>query len=105
MIMELRTYTMFPNRRAEWLRYYEHNGLPIQKRHLGEPVGFFTSEIGELNQVVHMWRYELLADREVRRHALAHDPAWQAYVVNAPPMLLQSQRNQILVPTTFSAMQ
>ena len=104
MILELRIYTTFPNRRAEWLRYYEQNGLPIQMRHLGKPVGFFTSEIGDLNQVVHMWKYESLADREARRHTLARDPAWQQYVAKAPPLLLQSQRNQILSPTAFSAL-
>jgi hypothetical protein len=104
MILEVRTYTMFPNKRSEWLHYYEENGLSIQMRLLGQLVGFFISEIGTLNQVIHMWRYESLADREARRAALARDPEWQTYVANSPPGLLQSQQNQILVPTSFSPM-
>ena len=35
---------------------------------LGPPLGWYISmDIGELNQVVHLWGYESLADRASRR--------------------------------------
>jgi hypothetical protein len=37
---------------------YEKEGLPLQSMHLGEPVGFFVSEIGRSNEVMHLWRFE-----------------------------------------------
>lgn len=106
MILEVRTYTaQTGGGAARWLEYYEKHGLPAQHRHLGGLVGFFTSEIGPLNQIVHMWRYESLADREARRAALFKDPEWQAFLKNGPqPSPLVAQECKILVPTSFSPM-
>jgi hypothetical protein len=102
MIVEMRTYTTQPGRSRDWLDYYEKNGLAVQKRILGRLVGFFTTDLGPLNQIIHLWAYESLADREERRGALANDPAWQAYLKNYPPGLLAAQETKILVPTAFS---
>lgn len=102
MIVEFRTYRFHVGKVAEWLAYYEKNGLPVQRRHLGEPVGFFVSDVGELNEVVHLWRYASHDDREKRRANLFKDPDWRTYLVNQPPVIL-SQSNRILVPASFSA--
>jgi hypothetical protein len=105
MILEVRTYTTHPGKAASWLAYYEKAGLPVQEKYLGGLVGFFTSEVGTLNQIVHMWKYESLADREARRGAMVKDPAWHAFVQGQPqPTPLISQTSQILVPTAFSPM-
>lgn len=105
MILEVRTYTAQVGKAREWLEYYEKNGLPVQKRVLGRLVGFFTSELGPLNQIVHMWAYESLADREQRRAALMKEPDWHAYLRNQPPGALAAQETKILVPTAFSPLQ
>jgi hypothetical protein len=102
MILEIRTYTAHPGKVNTWLEYYEKNGLPVQKRLLGRLVGFFTSEIGTLNQIVHIWAYDSLADREARRSALPKDPEWQAYLKNSPQGILLAQETKILNPTSFS---
>jgi len=52
MIVDLRSYTMVPGRLNAWLKLYEAEGLPIHIRHLGEPMGIFTTDVGTLNQVV-----------------------------------------------------
>ncbi len=70
MIVDLRTYTMFPGRLGAWLKLYESDGYAIHVRHLGKPMGIFTTDVGTLNQVVFFWRYESQADREKRREAL-----------------------------------
>ncbi len=105
VILEVRTYTAYPGKAAQWLDYYEKHGLPVQLKHLGGLVGFFTTEIGTLNQIVHMWKYESLADREARRGAMAKDPAWQEFLRGqAQPSPLISQECRILIPTSFSPM-
>jgi hypothetical protein len=105
MILEVRTYTAYPGRATQWLEYYEKHGLPVQQKYLGGLVGFFTTDIGAVNQIVHMWKYESLADREARRAAMAKDPAWQAYLHGGPqPHPLMSQESRILIPTAFSPM-
>lgn len=101
MIIDHRTYTLHPGKLAEFLKLYETKGYPIQTKHLGEPWGWFTSmDIGQLNQVVHMWAYEDLADRARRRAAMQADPEWQAYLKEAAP-LLQHMENKILSPAPF----
>lgn len=79
MIVEHRTYTVVHGRMDEYLARYERDALPLQRKHLGRLLGFFVSEIGPLNQVIHLWAYDSLADRERRRAALHEDPAWQAF--------------------------
>jgi len=33
-------------------------------KHCGEPVFYATTEVGQLNQVVHVWKYASQAERE-----------------------------------------
>ena len=43
------------------------------------PLGVFVSEIGRLNEVLYIWVYDSLADREERRAKLDADPAWHEF--------------------------
>jgi len=103
VIVDLRTYTMVPGRLRAFLDMYEAEALPIQMRHLGKPIGYFTTEIGTQNQVVHLWGYESMADRERRRGAMETDPAWTAYrQKSAAAGNVQYQENKILKSVSFS---
>lgn len=103
MIFELRTYTAEPGRSADFLRLYESLALPLQNRYLGGLVGFYVTEIGPLNQIVHLWRFENLADRERRRNRLEADPAWQNYRAQSRALgAIRQQESRILKPTAFS---
>ena len=101
MIYEERVYTIAPGRIDEFIDNYEAMGLPIQLEAVGHLVGFFRTEIGGLNKVVHIWGYESLDDRQKRRARLAAHPDWPKYLaVNLP--LIVDQENRILVPAPFS---
>ncbi len=103
MIVDLRTYTMVPGRLAAFLELYEKEGLPIQIKHLGKPIGYFVTEVGTLNQVVHMWGYESMGDREKRRNAMEADPDWIAYRKKSGAAgNIQLQENKLLKSTKFS---
>jgi hypothetical protein len=103
MIVDLRTYTIVPGRLAAFLELYEKEGLPIQIKHLGKPIGYFVTEIGTLNQVVHLWGYESLADREKKRAGMEADPAWTAFrAKSSGGGNIQHQENKILKSTSFS---
>jgi hypothetical protein len=103
MIVDHRTYTFRPGTLAGWLKKYETEGLPIQKRHLGTFLGLYTTEIGNLHQTVMLWGYEDLADRERRRAAMAADPAWQNYMAEVHALeALQAQEIKILRPADCS---
>jgi NIPSNAP len=101
MIYDHRTYTVAHGKMQEYLERYERFALPVQLRHLGTLVGFFVSDIGPLNQVVHIWAYDSIGDREERRARMAADPEWQHFLkINAGTFV--SQENKILKPAKFS---
>lgn len=100
MLVEQRTYTTHPGKLRDYLALYEAEGYAIQKRILGRLVGYYRSEIGELNQVVHLWAYADLLERQQRREALLADPQFKAYVQRMLPLLV-SQESRILAPAPF----
>ena len=55
MIYEKRTYTINPLKMADWLALYKSDAYAVQTEHLGKLIGFFFTEIGVVNQVVHIW--------------------------------------------------
>ena len=83
MIVEQRTYTAIPGKWRDYLALYQAEGLQIQQRILGRMVGYYTTETGPLNQIIHMWAYTDLNERAERRAQLAADPQWQAYSLEA----------------------
>ncbi len=101
MIVDHRTYELQPGRLRDFLALYENEGWPVQRKHLGNLVGFFTTEVGNVNEIVHIWAYEDVADRAKRRAAMAADPAWQAYLQKSREFM-KHMNNKILVPTSFS---
>lgn len=100
MIVEQRTYTLKPGRVPQYLALYEAEGHAVQVGHLGPPVGYYHSESGVLNQLIHMWRYEDADDRSRRRSALYSDPVWQELVAKLFP-LIETMESRILNPAPF----
>ena len=68
---------------------------------MGNLIGYFTAETGQLNQLVHIWGYASFEDRLRRRAELLFKPDWTAFLAQMMPML-QSQESKILNPTSFS---
>ena len=103
MIFDLRIYTLRPGMLPTWLAMYEQYGHPTQVKYCGEPVIYTTSEVGPLNQVVHVWRYESQADREQKRDALMRDSVFQEYLRRSAEMGAHaSQENRILKSVSFA---
>ena len=100
VIVEERIYTLYPGKQAEYLATYEKEGLAIQKRILGNLVGYYTTEAGPLNQVVHMWGYDSFEDRLRRRKELFSNQEWLGYVAKIRPMIM-TQESKILIPAPF----
>lgn len=101
MIIEQRTYTVHPGKVPEYLALYEKEGLSVQTRHLPKMLGYFYTEIGDLNQIIHMWGYETLDHRTECRAKLVADPDWQALLNKLFTMLVKME-TKILIPSNFS---
>ena len=101
MIYEMRTYRMRVGTVPAYLKLVEEEGIAVQTSHLGHLVGYFSSDIGALNEIVHIWAYADLEDRENRRAALAADPRWQVFLPKIQA-LIEEMENKILKPAAFS---
>ncbi len=104
MIYEERTYTIVPGRIQEYMKNYEELGLKVQLEVLGNLIGFWRTDIGTLNTVVHIWGYDGLDDRAARRERLAAHPDWPRYL-KANLTLIVEQENRVLIPASFSPLQ
>lgn len=100
MIVEERIYALKVGKAAEYLKTYEQEGMAIQRPILGGFLGYYFTETGALNTVVHMWAYEDLADRAKRRAQLQADPRWKAFLPKLTPFI-ERQENRILNPASF----
>ncbi|HSI39520.1 MAG TPA: NIPSNAP family protein [Xanthobacteraceae bacterium] len=101
MLYEMRTYRLKTGTVPAYVKLVAEEGIAIQQAHLGTLVGYFTGEIGPLNEIVHIWAYQSLDDRAARRARLAADPAWQAFLPKIQA-LIEVMENKILLPTAFS---
>jgi hypothetical protein len=101
VIVEERTYHVYTGRLAELVRLYETEGTAIQQGILGNLIGAFTVDVGELSSFVQLWGYDSHRERERRRAELQAHDRWREFLGKIQP-LVHTQRNRILVPTAFS---
>ena len=97
MIYEVRTYTLKPGTVAEFESRFEQRH-PYREKYskLG---AFWHTEMGPLNQVIHVWEYEDLNQREEAREAASQDrdlqrlPGGREFVVE--------QQSEAVMPAPF----
>ena len=97
MIYEVRTYTLKPGSTAEFESRFEKRH-PYREKYskLG---AFWHSDIGPLNQVIHVWEYDNLEHRATTREAankdrnLQRNPGGREFVVE--------QQSEIVTPAPF----
>ena len=100
MYVEERIYTLHPGKLPAFLKLYEEKGFGPQREILGPPVGWYVAEIGELNQVVHMWAYSSLDDRDARRKKLMENEQFKEYLTLMFPLMAKME-NRMLKPAPF----
>jgi len=101
MIHELRIYTIHPGKLREYVEKAGAIGRPIRGDRYGKLLGYWTSEHGTLNQVVHLWEYADLAARAEARAGLARDSRWVTEYLPVSTPLLAAQENLLLTPAEW----
>jgi hypothetical protein len=101
MVYEMRVYQVKPGKLPAYLKLFEEVGMPVRRRY-GELIGFWFTDIGELNQVVHVWAYESLDRRTALRAQLMQDAQWvEGFLPLAMPML-DSMKSTVMHAANFS---
>ena len=101
MFYEIRTYRLKNGAIPGYLKVVGEEGIAIQTRHLGNLVGYFSSEIGPINEIVHIWGFSSLDDRQARRARLMADPAWRAFLPKIRDLIVTAD-TKIMTPAPFS---
>jgi uncharacterized protein YbaA (DUF1428 family) len=101
VIIDLRTYTYFPNKFRKFLQGYQDVGFALTSKHLGKTLGVLRSESGIQNRTFQFFMYEDHDHRDRCRKGMIADPAWHEFVKLDADALLQ-QSNILLRPMEFS---
>lgn len=97
MFVEQRIYSLVPGGTAEYIRHYEACGRAVQERLLGPMLGYYTRDVGELNQIVYFWPFDSMDERTRRRNALMADAEFKVFRGKIRHLVVK-QENTILVP-------
>jgi hypothetical protein len=90
MIFELRTYTCKQGTMPEVAKTASTLGRDIRKDNYGKLEGYWMTDIGPLNQVMHLWSYKDLNERERLRGELAKNQRWNnEYIPASRPHLIR----------------
>src|ERR1700750_2628543 len=90
MIYELRTYTVRPGTLGDIVKAASTVSLDIRGNNFGKLEGYWSTEIGPLNQVMHMWSYRDFEERAKLRAELAKNPRWGGeYLPPIRPLLVR----------------
>lgn len=96
MIYELRIYTLQVGKMAEAVELYQGIGWPALEKHAeGKLVGYFTGDIGAMNQIIHVWKFADDADRRAFWKAVYADPGFAQFASKFRPLVL-SQENRLM---------
>jgi hypothetical protein len=96
MIYEVRTYDIKPKSLAEVEKRFGE--AYEQRKKLSPLAAFWHTEIGPLNQIIHVWPYKDLAERERIRNEAVASGIW-------PPKIgefVLNMRSEIFIPFVFS---
>ncbi len=101
MIFEMRTYTIKIGELNNYISHFEQVGMPIISKY-STLIGYWHTEIGELNQVIHIWSYCDLNERAEKRAELYKDESWLTDFIPKAMFMLEKQESKILSAANFS---
>ena len=96
MIVEMRTYTLKPGSQATVIERFG-KALPVRQK-LSPLAAFWSTDVGPLNQIIHVWCYADSAERDKIRAASTKLEGW-------PPDIHEfvvDQETKIMIPAPFS---
>lgn len=94
-LIDHRIYTIALRKMPEFLDVFDRLAMPVLLKTLGNPIGFYASHVGPLNQIVHLWAYKDLTDYEERCRQRDTHPDFPAYLA-ASEKLITAQENRLI---------
>ena len=101
MLIEMRTYIIKPGELNNFINIYDKEIREIHTKILGNQIGFFYTEVGNVNEVVHLYGYDSYEDRQSRREVLSKSPEFKAYILKVKDLIVE-MKNKLMNPVNFS---
>jgi hypothetical protein len=96
MVIEMRTYTLQPGSVASFEERFAE-ALPVRAK-VSPLAAFWHTEVGPLNQVIHVWPYD---DLQARTRLRAEATKLQGWPPNVREFVVE-QKSEIFLPAPFS---
>jgi NIPSNAP len=94
VIYELRTYSLYVGKMGEAVKLYTELGFPaLQKGGFDKNlVGYFQSDTGQINQLVHLWKFDDDAARRAHWASLyANKDFIEGFAVKFRPLVMTQE--------------
>lgn len=95
-IYELRTYCAIVGKMSELVSLYKNEGWPVLAKHPPKLVGYFTGDVGALNELIHVWKFDDDADRRAFWAGVYGDADFMAFAAKIRPLIAQQQNKLML---------
>ena len=101
MVFDFRIYTFKPGAIPAYMAAVEEVAIPIRKRHGVKLAGWYYSDVGDLNQVTHIWAFDDLKHLKEAKEAVTADPEWSGKYVPRVSGLLVAQNTYLMNTAEF----
>ncbi len=102
MIYDFRVYTLKPGAVPDYMAAVREVGKPVRDKYGVKLAGWYYSEVGELNQVVHIWAYNDYAHMDEMKAKVAADPDWSGKYIPRVRGLIVSQKTYVMLSPDFA---
>ena len=101
MIYNMRIYDLKPGCVPQYMDAVREVALKIRQENGVKLAGWYYTDIGKLNRVVHIWAYDDLAHFDKARTAVTSDPRWARDFVSRVQGLIVRQQDMIMKGADF----
>ena len=101
MIYDMRIYDLKPGSVPQYMAAVREVALKIREENGVKLAGWYYTDIGILNRVVHIWAYDDLAHFDKARTAVTSDPRWARDFVSRVQGLIVRQQDMIMRGADF----
>jgi len=101
MIYDMRTYDLQPGALQQYTDAVREVALPLREEHGIKLAGWYSTDIGKRNRVVHIWAYKDYAHFGEARQAVRNDPRWKNDYLPRTKGLVVRQQDQIMTAAGF----
>lgn len=102
MIYDFRMYTLKPGAVPDYMAAVKDVALPLRLSHGIKLAGWYYSDIGELNQVVHIWAYRDYAHLAEAKAKVTGSDEWKQNYIPRVQSLIVSQKTWLMLSPDFA---